>query len=866
VTTGYKGAEAMEQQDKDTLDLTTDEGAADGQPAMSDEDDFDLIVLGQVEERPGSTPGSVRIRVTLPRHRAFRRVKEGVLEATEAAGAPEGPLPHALYLLKRAFIGIPIATMEAEGERLGKFKALAILSSDAISSVAFATEAILINLVAAGSLALGLTLPISLVILALLTIVTVSYRQTIPAYPNGGGSYIVARENLGLVPGLVAAAALMIDYVLNVSVCVAAGVHNVVSIFPVLQPYVVLMDLALVLLMTILNLRGIRESGSIFALPTYFFVVSATLLIVVGLVKAYVFSHQPLIGQFTPTVQAIEPLSIFVILRSFATGCSAMTGVEAISNGIPIFRKPETRNAAFTLTLMAVILGSLFLGITLLAMTYAVQAEPSGDPTVMAKIALQVFSGPLVFLFPIFQLSVLGILTLSAETSYAGFPRLASLLAYDGYLPKQFSLRGDRLAYSVGIIFLAVLAGLLLIIFKGNTNALINLFAVGVFIAFTLSQAGMVVHWWHLRTEQRHWLRSLLVNGVGAVATGLVALVVAATKFLEGAWIVVLLIPLLVLLFIAISRHYTFVERERITSLPLHPRDIHHRLMVPIAKLNQASKQALAYARSISPQVTAVHVAIDRRKAEALRAAWDEWQTQLPAQERCPLEIIDPGHRLPLLPLLDTIDTVHQQHPEEILTVVLPEEVESSLRRMFYSPKILGLKAALLFRPGIVVVNVPLHQRASTGTLPTHPQEVHHRFIVPLGGLDRAAIASLAYARSVSGHVTAMHVMLDEEQVEQVRTSWDEWQHQLPAEEETHLLLIESPYRSILRPILAYIDAVRLRHPQDILTVIVPEFVVAHWWEYLLHNQVALRLKAALLFRPGVAVLNIPQHLRSRVA
>src|SRR6266571_2132292 len=842
----------MEQQDKDTLDLTTDEGAADGQPAMSDEDDFDLIVLGQVEERPGSTPGSVRIRVTLPRHRAFRRVKEGVLEATEAAGAPEGPLPHALYLLKRAFIGIPIATMEAEGERLGKFKALAILSSDAISSVAFATEAILINLVAAGSL-------------ALVTIVTVSYRQTIPAYPNGGGSYIVARENLGLVPGLVAAAALMIDYVLNVSVCVAAGVHNVVSIFPVLQPYVVLMDLALVLLMTILNLRGIRESGSIFALPTYFFVVSATLLIVVGLVKAYVFSHQPLIGQFTPTVQAIEPLSIFVILRSFATGCSAMTGVEAISNGIPIFRKPETRNAAFTLTLMAVILGSLFLGITLLAMTYAVQAEPSGDPTVMAKIALHVFSGPLIFLFPLFQLSVLGILTLSAETSYAGFPRLAFLLARDGYLPKQFSLRGDRLAYSVGIIFLAVLAGLLLIIFKGNTNALINLFAVGVFIAFTLSQAGMVVHWWHLRTEQRHWLRSLLVNGVGAVATGLVALVVAAMKFLEGAWIVVVLIPLLVLLFTGISHHYKYVERERITALPLHPQDIHHRLIVPIAALNYAAKQAVAYAHSIAPRVTAVHVAVNREKADVLRVAWDEWQTSLPPQEMSTLDIIDPGHRLPLLPLLDYIDAVHQQHPEETLTVVLPEVVESSLRRVFSSPKILGLKATLLFRPDIMVANVPLQQQTSTGTLPTRPQAVHHRFIVPLAGLDRAALASLAYARSISGHVTAMHVIVDDEQVEQIRTSWQQWQQQIAAEEETHLLIIESPYRTLLRPILAYIDAVHLRHPEDTLTVIVPEFVVAHWWEYLLHNQVALRLKAALLLRPGVAVLNLPQHLRGRV-
>jgi amino acid transporter len=835
------------------------------QPGGTHEDDFDLILLGPMEERPGSTPGNVWIRVTLPRHQPFHHIKEGVLEATEAAEVPSGSLARSMYGLKRALIGIPLATMQAEGERLTKFKALALLSSDAISSVAFATEAILINLVAAGSLYLGLTLPISLVILGLLTIVTLSYRQTIPAYPSGGGSYIVARENLGILPGLVAAAALMIDYVLNVAVCVAAGVHNVVSIFPALQPYVVPMDLALVVVMTILNLRGMRESGSIFALPTYFFIVSASLLIVVGLVKAYVFLHQPLIGQFTPTVQAIEPLSIFVILRSFATGCSAMTGVEAISNGIPIFRKPETRNAAITLTWMAAILGSLFLGITLLTMTYAVQAEPSGDPTVMAKLALHVFSGPLIFLFPIFQLSVLGILTLSAETSYAGFPRLAFLLARDGYLPKQFALRGDRLAFSVGIIALAVLAGVLLITFRGNTNALINLFAVGVFIAFTLSQAGMVVHWWRLRTQERSWRRSLLINGVGAVATGLVALVVASMKFLDGAWIVVVLVPLLVLLLTGISHHYQYVERERVTEIPLHPKDIHHRLMVPIAELNQAAKLALAYARSISPQVTAVHVAVEREKADALRAAWDEWQTRLPAQEVCPLEIIDPGHRLPLLPLLAYIDAVHQQHPEETLTVVLPEVVESSVRRVFYSPKILGLKATLLFRPGIVVANVPLQQRASTGTLPTHPQEVRHRFIVPLGGLDRAALASLAYARSISGHVIAMHVMLDDEQVEQVRASWQHWQQQLPAEEETHLLIIESPYRTLLRPILAYIDAVHQRHPEDILTVILPEFVVAHWWEYFLHNQVALRLKAALLFRPGVAVLNLPQHLRGRV-
>lgn len=676
------------------------------------EDDFDLILLGPMQERQGRIPGNTRICITLPPHQPFRRIKRGILEATEAAEVPESKLSRSVYWIKRALIGVPLATARAEHERLTKFKALAVLSSDAISSVAFATEAILINLVAAGSLHLGVTLPISLVILALLVIVTLSYRQTIPAYPNGGGSYIVARENLGTLPGLVAAGALMIDYVLNVAVCVAAGVHNVVSIFPTLQSYVVPLDLVLVAVITILNLRGIRESGSIFALPTYFFIVSACLLIIVGLIKAYIFLHQPLIGQFTPTVQAIEPLSVLIILRSFATGCSAMTGIEAISNGIPLFEKPETRNASITLTWMAVILGSLFLGITLLAMTYATQAQPSGNPTVIAMIAQHVFSGPLAFFFPIFQLSVLGILTLSAETSYADFPRLAALLARDRFLPTQFAFRGDRLVFSTGIVLLAILASILLISFAGDTNALINLFAVGVFIAFTLSQAGMVMHWWRLRTTQRGWQRSLAINAIGATTTGLVALIVASMKFTEGAWIVVVIVPIMVLIFLGISHHYKRFEQGRTFDLPVRPQDIHHRLVVPIDRL------------------------------------------------------------------------------------------------------------------------------------------------------DRAAIQSLAYARSISPHVTAVHVVVDEEHVEQLQVDWQRWQKQIAADEKTHLLIIESPYRSLLRPLLAYIDAVHQRHPQETLTVILPEYVIAHWWEYLLHNQMALRLKAALLFRPGVAVLNLPQHVR----
>ena len=682
------------------------------QPSETHEDDFDLILLGPMQERRGRSLGNTRISITLPSRKPFRRIKRGVLEATEVAEEPQGWLSRGVYWAKRALIGVPLPTARAEHERLTKFKALAVLSSDAISSVAFATEAILINLVVAGSMHLGATLPISLVILALLVIVTLSYRQTIPAYPNGGGSYIVARENLGLLPGLVAASALMIDYVLNVAVCIAAGVHNIVSVFPTLQSYVVPMDLALMAVMTILNLRGLRKSGSIFALPTYFFIVSASLLIIVGLIKAYIFLHQPLIGTFTPAVQAIEPLSLLIILRSFATGCTAMTGIEAISNGIPVFEKPETRNASITLTWMAVILGLLFLGITLLAMTYAVQAQPSGDPTVIALIAQRVFSGPLTFFFPIFQLSVLGILTLSAETSYADFPRLASLLARDNFLPRQLAFRGDRLVFSTGIVSLAILSCVLLIIFAGDTNALINLFAVGVFIAFTLSQAGMVVHWWRLRMTERRWLRSLIINALGALTTGLVALVVASMKFVQGAWIVVILVPIMVLMFLSISRHYKRFEQER------------------------------------------------------------------------------------------------------------------------------------------------------TFDLPVRPEQIHHRLIVPIDRLDRAAVQSLAYARSISSHVTAVHVVIDEEHVEQLQTDWERWQKQIAADEKTHLLIIESPYRSLSRPLLAYIDAIHQRHPQEIVTVILPEYVIAHWWEYLLHNHMALRLKAALLFRPGVAVLNLPQHMR----
>ncbi len=836
---------------------SNDTGSSKENPAMIDDDPTLLI---RAEELKGSRPGDVRVRLVRPSKPAFRRMGAGLLEATKVTLAPRSSLER----IKRFLIGEPIATAEAELERLTKFKALAILSSDAISSVAYATEAILISLVAAGSGNLGVTLPIGFAIVGLLAIVAISYRQTIPAYPNGGGSYIVAKDNLGTLPGLIAAASLMIDYVLTVSVSVAAGVQALATLFPVLSPsfIVVTIDVVLVIAITIVNLRGVRESGSIFAIPTYIFIGSALLLILVGGLKSFVVQHNPIIGQFQ-YVAATEPLSLFLVLKSFAAGCSAMTGVEAISTAVPVFKRPETRNASITLIWMVVILGTLFIGITLLAMTYHVEANRVGNPTVIGQIAQQVFTGPLFFMYPVFQVATLLILTLAANTSYSGFPRLASLLARDDFLPHQFAFRGDRLAFSIGIVFLAVLASLLLIVFKGNTTLLINLYAVGVFLSFTLSQGGMVRHWWRVRREHKGWQRSLVINGLGAVTTLLVALVIASTKFLEGAWIVVLLIPLLVLMFMGISYHYRRVERERITDIPIHPKDIRHCLIVPIAELNLASKQSLAYARSISPHVTAVHVASDTNKANALRAAWENWQMSLPENERSQLDVIELSHRSLIRSLLDYIDSIQQHYPDETLTVILPESAEPSrLRRLFSNPTTLRLKAALFFRPDIVVTNVSWYQRSSD--TPVRPKDIHHCFIVPIAELDRATVQSLAYARSISPRVIAAHVALDPQEVETVRSRWERLQKQIPKDEETQLVIIESPYRSLVRPLLAYIDAMQEVHSEDTLTVILPEFVVAHWWEIPLHNQTAFRLKTALLSRPSIVVTDIPQHLRSQ--
>jgi hypothetical protein len=513
---------------------------------------------------------------------------------------------------------------------------------------------------------------------------------------------------------------------------------------------------------------------------------------------------------------------------------------------------------------MAVILGTLFIGITVLALAYGTEANPAGNPTVIGQIAQLVFTGPLLFMYPVFQLATLFILTLAANTSYSDFPRLSSILARDHYLPHQFAFRGDRLAFSTGIICLAILASLLLVVFKGDTTLLINLYAVGVFISFTLSQGGMVRHWWHLRNAQKGWLRSMIINGTGALATFLVAMIISTTKFMEGAWIVVLLIPLIVLMFQGIRSHYLHVERERTAELPLSPKNIHHRLIVPIAKLDQASQQSLAYARSISPRVTAVHVSRDKEELQALCASWSEWKVNLMADEQVQLDIIKDIRHPVVRSLLNYIHVQQQQHADETVTVILPEIAESGMfKQLLAHLTSFRLKMALFLRPEIIVTYVPWYGQKSP--IPVRPREIRHRFIVPIAELDRASFQSLAYARSVSPHVTAVHVAIDSQDVEEVQEKWKHLQKRLTEEEETQLVIIESPYRSLLRPLIAYIETVQELHPEEPLTVILPEFVVSHWWEYPLHNQTALQLKTALLAQPSIVVTDIPQHVQKSV-
>ncbi|HZY31259.1 MAG TPA: APC family permease [Candidatus Methylomirabilis sp.] len=599
--------------------------------------------------------------------------------------------------LKRKLIGTPLRTSEVPHQRLSNVAALAVFSSDNLSSVAYATEEILLVLVLAGPSGLSWVWPVSLAIAALMLIVTTSYRQTIHAYPSGGGAYIVAKENLGVYPGLMAAGALLIDYVLTVSVSVAAGVAAITSAAPFLYPHRVGLGILCIGLITLANLRGVRESGRIFAIPTYLFIASFAGMILVGLAKQF-FGDETVAAPEAFAAPA-QQLTLFLLLKAFASGCAALTGVEAISNGVQAFRFPESRNASVTLTWMAGTLLSLFVGITILAGHYGVL--PKDGETLVSQIARGLF-GTGIFYYVI-QAATAMILILAANTSFADFPRLASILARDRFMPHQFASRGDKLVFSNGIIILGVIASLLIWLFRGETHALIPLYAVGVFLSFTLSQAGMVRRWLTLRTPG--WLRAVAINGLGAVATAVVLVVIAAAKFTHGAWIVIVLIPMMTTVFRKIHEHYTGMAQQ--LSLqgfePQKPKE--QIILVPVSGIHRGVVTALQYAKSLSPHVEAIYIDLDVEATEALRVMWGLWAGGTD------LVILDSPYRSVLGPLIEYIDGVERTHPDAQITVVLPQVVPARWwHNLLHNQTAWLIKGALLFRKHVIVItDVPLH-------------------------------------------------------------------------------------------------------------------------------------------------------------
>jgi len=658
----------------------------------------------------GSHPGDRYVKVIRQSKDDFQRIAPGYLVAGEEANASRGTVGRSFHKVKRFLIGAPLTTASAAHERLSKMKALAVLSSDALSSVAYATEEILRILILAGLGALSLSLPIGGAIILLLLIVGLSYRQTIKAYPNGGGSYIVAKDNLGETPALVAGAALLIDYILTVAVSISSAVAAMVSAFPEVHDHLVVTGIAFIALITLLNLRGIRESGSIFAVPTYIFLVGIGIMLVIGFVRNAIGGfevHEPT----RETAIGTGSVGVFLILRAFASGSAALTGVEAISDGVPAFHKPEWKNARTTLTWMIGILAVMFAGITFLAHQYgAVPMDQNvpGYQTVVSQIAESVFGGRNLA-FYLIQFATMLILVLAANTAYSDFPRLSYFMARDKYMPSQFTFRGDRLAYTTGIITLGLLSAIVLMAFGGETERLIPLYALGVFTSFTLSQFAMVVRWQRRREEG--WRHGRIINAVGASVTAVVAVVVAVTKFTHGAWIVMVMIPLLVLLLRNIHKHYMKTSQELSTLAPVKSEPISNIVVVPIASVNRVAQKTLNYARAISDEVMAVHISDDEAEIESMRTRWNEIEADVP------LMIIESPYRSLVGPLLTYLDELHRQSPKSMLTIVLPEYVPTHWwEQLLHNQTALRLKAALLFRPATVVISVPYHPEGPTAS------------------------------------------------------------------------------------------------------------------------------------------------------
>jgi amino acid transporter len=655
-----------------------------------------------VEGHPlkGRRTADRRVRVPRPQSRFFRYAAPGVITARPEASAPTRSGERLLASVRRVLFGRPLATDEELEERLPKVKALATFSSDNLSSVAYASELIMFTLLAAGSSAFWLVMPISILIVTIFGIIVVSYRQTIRAYPSGGGSYIVAKENLGTGPALLAAAALLTDYVLTVSVSVAAGVLAITSAFPELEWLRVPLGIVAILFVMLINLRGLRESGTLFAVPTYLFLAITLGLIGLGILRTLV-GDVPHVTGVVPAVVPAETLGVLLLMRAFADGCSAITGVEAVSNGVPAFKPPEWRNARTTLTVMGALVAIMFLGLSWLAGVAG--ATPSDHESIVSQIGRAVFGlGPLYY---VLQLATTGLLILAANTSFADFPRLSSILARDGYMPSRFAFRGERLAFSAGIVVLAIVAIVVLVAFGGLVTALIPLYAIGVFTSVTLSQMGMVRHW--LREREAGWRRSAVINGVGAIATAIVTLIFAIAKFALGAWLIIVIIPILVGAMLFIHRQY---ERRRL-EVHVRPEAIigsalrRQHVIIPVPEVTRDVVQAVKFGRSMSHDVTAVHVTDDVDRGEEIRTRFER---QIPG---IPFVIVESPYRQLVRPLIRYLEFTAGRLADDVLVVLLPEYVPRHWwEKYLYNENARRIREALLGRRNILVADVPFRR------------------------------------------------------------------------------------------------------------------------------------------------------------
>ncbi|MBW3588682.1 MAG: APC family permease [Actinobacteria bacterium] len=747
-----------------------------------------------------------------------------------------------VLVLKRVLVGKPVSSYAELEHRVSKKVALAVFSSDALSSSAYATDVMLVVLAAAGAGALWRSVPIAFGVVFVLSVVIISYRIAIRAYPNGGGGYAVASDNLGLKTGVLVASALLIDYVLTVAVSVAAAVKALGAALPAVGENRVGVAVGVVILITVANLRGVKEAGSFFAFPTYGFLLSMGVMILIGLTRVFTGTHTPLPP---PQIEAEQALTMFLILKAFAGGSTALTGVEAMANAVPAFRPPEAKNAAQTLAVLGVLLAFLFIGVTFLANAYQVDpvaAELHGK-TVPSQIAGAVF-GVASPMFYVIQFFTALILFLAANTAYAGFPSLASVLARDRILPRVLQNRGDKLAYSNGIVILAALACLALILYEADELKLINLYVIGVFTDFTLSQTGLVKRWFRLKTPG--WRRFALLNAIGAVTTFVVLIIQATTKFTAGAWQVIILIPLLAFLLYRVNRHYVRVQDE-LKIVEASPRFEANKVIVLVSPLMGATVKAYSFARSIGPKVMrVVAFRVPERRLQRIRTRWTEIGIKNPIEAT--------GYRL--RDLVDYIRGLDPQ-PDDPVTLVIPDpQHPNPLVQLSQGRNLLRIKGAFLAEPNVVVVSIPFRQ-----DLEPEPEQIRAprrlSVIVLVASVHRATVRALRYAQSLNpSELKAVSIVTNPEEAPELIRRWEELDLEVPLE------VVDSPYRSIIPPLLKEIRSMGPSQ-QDAVAVVIPEFIVSHWWEQLLHGQTALMIKTTLLFEPNVVVIDVPFPLKA---